>query len=156
MNEEPKTIFGVAVELEEMISAAERSEMARGEAFARAFERVRRKVWRQHGIGHIHAATPMRRLARRNCSFERLEEILECFAAERPGLDADPDSGHPAAEIAAERAGNERALGNEYSSDGHPLGQVSIGHRRDMLDHIGLARESLQLSNRFGRGGTGP
>jgi hypothetical protein len=79
-----------------------------------------------------------------------------CLAAESSGLDADPDGGHPAAKIAAERAGNERALGSKDRPDGHPLGQVGIGHRRDMFDHVRLARESLQLSNRFGRGGTGP
>src|SRR5689334_13019171 len=40
MNEEPKTIFGVSVELEEMIAPAERSEMPTGEALTRALERV--------------------------------------------------------------------------------------------------------------------
>ena len=138
MHEEPEPTVGVAVELEEVIAAAERPQMTAGERVARVLERACRERRLTKGVGNVRAAPPVGRVADGNRQGQETERLLEepTVAGIRVGGDA--DDRHPATEVSPKRAGDHGVLRREDGADGHPLRQMSVGHHRDVVDDVRL------------------
>src|SRR5690606_17095702 len=96
VNEQPKATPWVSVELEEMISAAERPQVPPGKTLAGVLERPCRQRPCEDLVGHLDTTPSMDRVARRDRAIERLNDRFELGAVASPGVIADLNRGHAA------------------------------------------------------------
>ena len=143
VDHQPQAPRVVGLQLDEVVAAAERPELQR-----RLASPQRRELGRSH-VGVAQRRRQPRRVASRVAHHrDRARDPVEHprgrgRVREGTRVHAELDRRHPAADVATDRGGEQRAERGQHHADADLLGEVHVGHHRDVR-HVGRAQEPIE------------
>ena len=152
MQHDPDAVAFVEAQLDEMVAAAERTDLRlplcppAGEFLDGFAARREGGPSRAQPQRRLRADAVVRMVAEADWHpvFDRLPDLAQ-RVRKLVGVQREPGCNHPAADVHPDRGGNDRAHGRNHGADRGSLAGMHVWHRRDMAINEGKRSDVLQL-----------